>query len=183
MDNTAQNPPDGNKPEGSTTHKDNCQTASQVHLPAVRPPRTDFEERLIRTTLYVVMCIAMAMWCCLLPIWWYDILCLVPRIAWQQVRNIYHHGEPAMTDQLERVLLFWPRGFFALLEIRNGGTFKPQPLIETKGQLLLKSLFAAGFYTVLFFTGAVAKWCADAGFSLMWLGWHLLFSVAKATLI
>lgn len=186
MRNSASDEPVGNR----ATASEDPETSNRRRLPAVtsqrggptNSARTNLEERLVRATLYLVVTIAMMMWCCLLPIWWYDILTLVPRVAWQQVSSVYHYGEPVLTDRLERVLVFWPRGFLALLGIMSSRGHRPELLIETKGQLLLKSLFALGFYTLLFFTGTVAKWCAEAGFSLMWFGFHVLFSVAKAIL-
>src|SRR5436309_1316078 len=114
MSNSAQTEPDGNKPEGA------CQILSAAGLPVVRltPPKTDFEDRVVRISLHIVMGMSIMMWSCLLPVWWYEVMCLVPRMAWHQVHAVYHHGEPVNMVRLERVLLFWPRGFFALFEIR-----------------------------------------------------------------
>jgi hypothetical protein len=170
-----------------TGRKDTNDVYEVELLPAVASEhacavKTSFEERLIRGTLYTVVGIAMMMWCCLLPVWWYDILTLVPRIAWQQVHSVYHHGEPVMTDRLERALVFWPRGFLALLGIMNSRGRRPELMPETKSQLLMKTLFAIGFYSVLLFTSEVAKWCADAGFSLVGFGWYLLFAAVRATI-
>lgn len=177
----------GNEPTRQTTKTEVCQVSTGAVFSTApthqsKAAKSAFEERLVRDALYVVMAFSMAMWCCLLPLWWYDILTLIPRVAWHQVQTVYHHGQPDLTDRLERVLLFWPRGFIALLSIKDGNGRRPDLIVETKAQLLVKTLFAIAFYTVMYFTSVVATWCAEAGFSLVGLLWHLLFSLFRLAL-
>lgn len=130
--------------------------------PHPQPPLSRLERWLLSPINFIgrlgIVVVSLTLWCTVaLPVWLFLVLRAMAVLSFKNVANIYRGAGTVDVSRLEQVVVFWPRGFVAILRILAGdydrGDLRPRHHLEAVQETLLAILF----YTVMLFSAELAR--------------------------